>query len=484
MEKSILVDTLKSFSKNEIKAFIRFCDSPYYNTSSATSDLLKEIVKFYPWFEHKNFTKFFLFNKVYGNKKYSDALMRKLISNLILLSEKFLIAENNEYEDLYLLQSLNSKKLYKKFLQKIDTVLPVTNSGAINEDVFLFSSSREVERCKFYYQTNRYTEYEKSISELFVFDTLLYFYRLAQLFIRASHTSKDYPTGNEPVIISIINSIDFKKLRQELKDSEFIRKDVLFHFFDLIQLELTKEESLFYKIKDFSFEYSSFNPEETTYIGYIYLFEFIRYKLKTGERKYLFERHEIYKTLEKYSYSTTPEQMTLILFNNLFFSGIITNDISFSKSVFRKYLSLIESKKNPGLSKFYEAWIQFHRGKFVESLKLISTFNSSNFVLDDSILIPYIKRLILQLNYELGFFEEALRNLNSLLHFINTNKKISKVSKSGLRNFAQVFKQILHFKFADKEFNINALREKLSKDISVSRDWFIEKLDELQFRST
>ena len=301
MERTSLHEILNSFSKDEIKKFVRFVQSPYYNTSEATTKLIIEISKFYPDFNHKNFNKEYLFEKVYGNVEYSDSLMRKLISNLIVLSEKFLIAENDESSHLDLLSSLRKKNLYKHFAKKFDSLISNNDTGSINENVFLFSSLAEVENCQFLYETGKYFEYESSLSDIFNYDALYYFYRLTQSFIRVSHTSKHDPTGREPEILAIVKAIDFAKLRKDLKYAGFIRKETLLHFFDLIELELTKDESLFSKIKNFSIEYSSAHPEESTYIGYIYLFEFINYKIKQGDRQYLFERHEIYTQLEKYS---------------------------------------------------------------------------------------------------------------------------------------------------------------------------------------
>src|SRR5690349_9138914 len=93
MHNSSLFSILKTFSKTEIKSFGKFVDSPYFNTSEATALLFHEVRKFYPLFESDELTKEALFIKVYGNGKYSEDLMRKLISNLIKLSEEFITQE-------------------------------------------------------------------------------------------------------------------------------------------------------------------------------------------------------------------------------------------------------------------------------------------------------------------------------------------------------------------------------------------------------
>ena len=97
MQNSSLTRVLKNFSKDEFKSFGKFVHSPYFNTSEATILLFEEMKKFYPLFAKKDFTRENLFHAVYGDKDYRDELLRKLISNLIKLSEEFIFINNIKY---------------------------------------------------------------------------------------------------------------------------------------------------------------------------------------------------------------------------------------------------------------------------------------------------------------------------------------------------------------------------------------------------
>lgn len=480
MRKTGLADVLRSFSKEEMKRFIKFADSPYFNTSLATSKLLKEIGKFHPGFEDKGASKEILFEKVYDSRKYSDTLMRKLISNLLHLSEKFLIIENQHLADCSLLAGLRKKKLYDQFLKKIESLVPYGDNSTINEDIFLIGSLIESERSIYLYEIDRAREYDIAVLNNFNYNTLYYFYNLARTYIRATHNLIYNPSGKETLIIGIVSSINFEKLKKNIENEDQLRKEVLLHLFDLMEMELTKDETLFTRIKSFSFKYSELHPGTTTYLGYIYMLEFISYQLKNGNRKYIYERHEIYRQLEKYSYSTNPGQMSLILFNNLFFSGIVTADPVFSDYVLEKYISSIESKGNPELNKFYRAWLLFKKEKFTESLKLITSFSTSGFLLDDHVITPAVKRLILMLNFELGYYDEALYLLDSVSHFMRNSKKLSETQKESLAFFTRVFKQLLLLKINNKKFSIRSARASIGNEVSAGNNWLLEKLEELE----
>jgi hypothetical protein len=464
-----------------MRSFEKFVDSPYFNTSEATAKLFKEIRKFYPEFDDENFTKEFLFEKVYGKVTFSDDLTKKLLSNLIHLSERFLSVENHIWADVNLLYGLCEKKLYKQFTRKLKSVTGGRSESLISEDVFLIDSLIEVEKCIYFSNTNKFQEFEESVLNLFNYDTLYYYYRLAKSLIRAKHASVYNPTGKERLVLSIVNSIDFEKLRNDLTDVDVIKKDILMNFIDMIQLEITKDELLYKRVKEFSILYSTIHPlhpQEGIYLGVLYILKFLNYKIRNGNREYLYERHEVYKQLEKYTYSKDPQQVSFVLFDNWFFSGIMTGDFKFSKYISSKYLPFIESRGDEKLKNFYTAWIFFIEKKFTESLKLISTFNTTILTLNGDILITYIKRIELQLNFELGHFETALNQIDSLNHFLKVNKKINDSLKKSLTKFMKVFRQLVMLKLKGKDFNLREAKNKFERDISVSRDWILEKIKE------
>ena len=479
MENSSLLEILRSFSKEEMKRFTRFVESPYFNTSEATAKLIAEIAKYHPEFESKNLSKEKLFEKVYGSNKFSDNLIRKLVSNLINLSEKFLTVENPNMAEHNLLNSLRKKKLYKQYLKHFDRITKSKNDTIINEDVFLFSSLYETEQSNYLHQNDRYIEYEESLLRVFNYDTLYYFYRLAQTFIRAKHTSAFNPNNKEDLILHTVNAVDLANMKKKLKEIDFIHKGYLLHFIDLILLELTNDESLYLEIKQFTFNYPETTGDSSVYLGYIYLFEFISRRVAEGKEQYIFERFEIYKHLEKYSYSNNPEQITLIQLNNFFFSGIATKNIDFSEYLLNKYVPLLESRGNPGLNKFFRAWILFEKGQFKESLKLISVFSTGGYTMEDQAFAPHARRLILQLNYELGYYDEALYYLDSFTRFMKNNKKTDIKQKSGLGKFIKVYSQLLDYRLKHKHFNPEAAKKSININFSFGRNWLIEKIDEI-----
>ncbi len=142
MLKSKVIVVFKAFSTEEIKKFRNFVHSPFHNTNRNVIKLFEIIKKHYPNFEASQLAKENLFKKLYPGKKYSDIVMRILISDMLKLEEQFLAYQKYEKEYLtekrYLLEELEERKLESLFKRHIKEAEEYLNAeGSFNYSYFL-----------------------------------------------------------------------------------------------------------------------------------------------------------------------------------------------------------------------------------------------------------------------------------------------------------------------------------------------------------
>ncbi|MBL0108104.1 MAG: hypothetical protein IPP52_12655 [Ignavibacteria bacterium] len=101
MNKSNLIPVLKSFSKDEIKEFEKFLNSPFFGCAKFVLKFYKVLIKYYPVFNEDDIKKEKIFGIVYKDKKYNDALTRRIISDLIRYSEEYMTYKNFKKNDIY-----------------------------------------------------------------------------------------------------------------------------------------------------------------------------------------------------------------------------------------------------------------------------------------------------------------------------------------------------------------------------------------------
>ena len=82
MHDSRLIQTLKSFSKDEFKQFEKFVASPFFNNGRNYNPFLNELKKHYPSFENRkdSLKPESIYKKIYPGKNFNKQVMWNLVT--------------------------------------------------------------------------------------------------------------------------------------------------------------------------------------------------------------------------------------------------------------------------------------------------------------------------------------------------------------------------------------------------------------------
>lgn len=122
MEKSTVIEILRTFSKEELARFGDFTLSPYHNKKSNVTKLYKILRKLAPDFPADKIVKEVLWKSVFPGKTYNYGIMKNLIYDLNKLAVKFLefemYSQKQFDKDLNQLDAFRLKKLNSLFIKK------------------------------------------------------------------------------------------------------------------------------------------------------------------------------------------------------------------------------------------------------------------------------------------------------------------------------------------------------------------------------
>ena len=122
MEKSTLVEILRTFSKDELTSFGDLAASPYFNKKTNVTKLCKALNKFAPAFPAEKITKEEMWKLIFPGKKYNYGIMKNLIYDLNKLAVKFIELETYSQKsfdnDLNILDGYRLKNLKSLFIKK------------------------------------------------------------------------------------------------------------------------------------------------------------------------------------------------------------------------------------------------------------------------------------------------------------------------------------------------------------------------------
>ena len=146
MLKSPVIKILKTFSKQDMKEFGLFVQSPFFNTNQSVIKLFEQIKKFHPEFEEKIPGKELLFEKTFGKIKYDDSFMRVTVFRLLELAKEFLIhrnlKRNHLLKETILLDEFNFCELYDIMLKSISELEKKTDKLKVKDDEIYFVKYR------------------------------------------------------------------------------------------------------------------------------------------------------------------------------------------------------------------------------------------------------------------------------------------------------------------------------------------------------
>lgn len=478
MKDSRLIKILKTFSKSEMRSFEKFVLSPFYNTSEATSKLFGLIKNFYPDFNSRDFTKEKLYEGIYGKRKFSNELINKLVSNLIGLSLNYIAVSNNSLKQYNLLRGLRKKRLDGLFKSNFKNISKELEKKNVNEGDIIYQMLINMENSNYNLDADNYTEYNVSNFRFLELSTLYFFERLASNFIEKTNVASG-TGGDHRKIINIINAnIDYANIHKEIITSGLFHKNRLAHLLKMILLHNTRDDRYYNDIKASLFDVPLENTEVIS-LGYIYLLDHITYKIKSGDSSFLYERHQVYKKIERDFFASGSMKIIFTFFRNFILSGINCGDFEWARYILDKYLNDIEDKGNTGIEYYFDALISFHAGDFEGALAYISKLDLKKMVMDKFSMFFDIRFLKFKIYYELEYIEEALAMIDSFEHFLKKGNKLNKYIIPPYTSFIKIYKMLIMCRIKEDFPDAGKIRKKILSGRPQENKWLLKKAEEL-----
>lgn len=473
-----VIKILQAFSPGEMKQFQKFVRSPFYNTSEATMLLFDSLRKFYPHFTGEGMTRKKLFASVYGERAFSNELFNKLASNLIKLSLEYITVTNNSLKHYLLLRGLRQKKLYGIFGNKYKKAMRSLERKNLNEGDTVYKKLLIMENCNLHLDMDNYSGWEAARLLDMEAITLYFLEYTAANHIQKTNVALNPGLDKNRIITALNENIDYEKLYSRIERSGLHYKKKMLHYLSMILLHNTRDEKYYHEIKSTFFD----EPLEEIVVinpGYIYLLDFITYKIKSGESFYLKERHLIYKKIETDHFASGRMKIIFTFFRNFILSGINTGDYGWSKYILNKYIDEIESKGNYGIRFYFEALISFHENNFTGSLSCINKVDLKKLSMDKFGLLFDIRFLKFKLCYELKMTEESLAMIDALEHYLKHDVRISKLIKPAYKGFLKYYKKLIKCIIKEDYSEAANIAALIQKENVHEKKWLVKKAEEL-----
>ena len=488
MVKSKAIDILRSLSKDELKQFRNFVLSPVHNKNRNVIKLLELTRKYAPEYNSPMLKKEVLFKKLFPGKKYSDIVMRILLSDFLKLAEEFLayqyFKKDQFTEKIYLLRELKERKLkslFKKHIKETDS--DYAGKKAANSDYFLNRFNIESAKADFLISIDR--QFESSRNLLEKSKNLLIFFLINSFsLIQEIREMEDVVNQRSEInyLEKFINSSGINDLMKYMKETEYTYYPNLEVYYYMYQTTKNGFDNLsFSHFRDSCKKNISLFDDQEQYNILMGLESCAVSRTADNDKRSYIDLMEVYELILNTGIISSDKgiPMQMNLFRNIFYTSVVLKKYEWAERFMNKYINRLLPEQRDDMLHYTSSVLYFERKQYESALLEISKVKQSNFVYKYE-----TKILMLKIYYEIKAYENALSLIDTFNHFLTGNKIVSNQYKSMFVKFLKYLNKLIKIRM-DHQGNAKNIRDagflraslENEKDI-VSRRWLMEKCSE------
>ncbi len=485
MQNSKLLSILKAFSAGEIREFRKFIDSPFFNKEG--SYLLRfydELRKSYPEFSGEELAKERLFRKLYKDKEYNDATMRKLTSGIIKLAGDYLrftaYINDPDTSDLLFVKKIREKRIEKLFESESGILDKKLRSmeNTVDLDYFRNRYKLELEKINFYMDFNhlikKQQESMKAVQNYVVYDSLL---NLLDIGFNILVGSTTMYKGNEDITLKFLDNMNLEVISEILKrDSpEFFPVFELFYkrFLGFRDFE---DDRSYYIYKEIALKNLNYLTWENQFTIFISLQNICTRKFIEGKRYFTAELHDVHKEMLSRGLFVqhSGDFMNLQTYRNIVLTASNLHNNDWITGFMNEYLPRILPEQQESLRAWSKAIVLYNKNEFSGALKELQSVKNDHYLTKHE-----IKAMTMKMFYELNEFESGISFAESYRKMVQNDKTYAEIHRNSYTNFSILYLKLIKMK-ADKNYgDAEFLKLEIEKTVTNSKEWLLAKADEM-----
>jgi len=469
MQKSQLVNVLRTFSKKDIRDCRKWLESPAHNQREDVIILFDYLMEEGRLDNAAELDKTVVFPLIFPDEEFDDAKMRQVMHFLLKSTEEFLtyqeLTENEVQSHLALSKVYRKRKLNKLFkknirtLEKLQKKAPFRNRDYFDQE-YLIQQENYAYLSAFKRISLNLQEVSDTLDLTFLTD------KLRQSVFMLSHQTvykNEYEIGLLDEVLAYVES------KQELLDIPAIAM----YYFGYKALTNREEEHYFNQLKSQLIEKAHFFPHSEIRDIYLMAINYCIGRMNAGEAAFIREAFELYQIGYERKILIENEQVSRVTFLNSITIALRLGEFTWVEQFIENFQHYLEERYRESFVRFSLARLNFERKNYDEAMQLLVQVE-----FDDILFNLNARTMLLKMYYEQDEFDA----LDSLLGSTNTylqRKKVMGYHKSNYKNIIRFTKKLTRINPFEK-----TEREKLQQQIEeanplTEKRWLLEQLQAL-----
>lgn len=476
MKNTKIVSLLSTFSAPEIRRFRDFVKSPFFNKNKNVISLNEALVSYHPEFNSKKLTEENIYTQVFGKEEFDYHKIKNISSDLYNLGLEYLKHIPNPatefIPDYNLMVQLRMRKLLKLHKKMVNALQEVFNRSEINGSEFLNDNYLLTKESQLVDLFEKPSSITGILSEFESFYEYLMFH-LLQYYNLMLHIEKG---NNIKIDIKMMDEV-IGYLEKGLVSSH--PTTIAYQY--LILLKVKEKEEYFYMLKEHYFNNFAKMDAPSAYRINMHMFGHCAdmYNFK-GDRRSVKEGYELYK----HSYlnnRVTSGELLYPDFCNFVKIYVRAGDIQLAESFISDYKDKLPEDQLDNSINYCNAFIANYQGNYKKALTDILKVN---FPL--AIMKVQVKIMEVQLNYQLGYYEETRGLIESYKKTLQREVIVSDDYKNSILGFLRLLTMLLNIRQETSSKEAPFMLKKLNGELNENQPnhfgikfWLQDRISEL-----
>lgn len=468
-----LIHLLKTFSKQEVKKFKDFVNSPYFNKSVLTMKLSDEVMKYYPMFNADDFTEEVIFKKLFKDENYNYFKLKNVISDLYQLAVLFLkevaIEKKNIENEIILLNELHERKLDTVYQQREKLVTKQLEDYSV-KDEFYFQKKYELARVNTFHYKFIKTGYAFDLIQN-EFDIFLQ-YSMIVLLRNYSKMLTNKNHGNIEFNLEM-----FDQVWEYVKDKDFNNNPSIKIYKQLVTLEISKDEKDYRSLLSVKDRFGENLSKEDVYYVLLVANSYAVSKIKLGDESYYIDRYKILREMVDRKIQL-PENILFVNFTNTYTAACMANDFEWANEFLLQFQDgITPAEERTNSVNFCKAFSAFRKKEYDKALEYFSKTNFKLFLMK-----VMVKSYTVRIYYEQNMYEQTFSAIDAFRHYLKSEKMIKEDQKNAHYEFLKFISELTLYKSENLKSKNDIrylLLKKRIKEMQVNplgaKNWLIEK---------
>ena len=484
MKEIRLISLLKSFSREELKSFGKFIESPFSKSTRNIIKLYKYLVTFHPDFDLSGLTKQEIFKNLFEGETYDARKLENLIFDLTKSAEYFLAHQTFEADELDFLLSLSKgylkKNLYgetKRVIKEIEKKI----KPSLSPEKDYISKLKRLTTLKFdcSAKTNDFENIPKCVEDLFEASVIQFMFEYTQFAdnMKIIRNGLGKELENE-FIKKVLKNINFENFLNLLETTDYLNNPHIgLHYYKFKIVANEDDHDHYNLLKRLLLKNLSVLDREEKWFFFAHLLNYSEQQKLKNVKVFEKESLNIYRSMvENNVYSSSESNyMELLLCRNIILCCYSQKEVKWFEYFLANYTDFLHPEYRDNMKNFGYAHLCYLTGDYEKSLEYNSRINNEFFFFKTD-----VKNLLLKLYYELDCFDQAFLLIDAYKHFISDSKELPEIFKFHFRTYIKFYAKLIKIKSGESKEDPLMIKEKIEREVhSAFKYWLMEKADEL-----